>query len=94
MKATITMEEFEPIKRETRRLSSSVRKCHLGEEEIRKTRPDIIKEEAALNVLFQEHFDTDKTFNFIGYFLYGLPTLYGVNELISGDEGKAYSIFK
>ena len=47
MKATITMEEFEPIKRETRRLSSSVRKCHLGEEEIRKTRPDIIKGSSA-----------------------------------------------
>ena len=89
----ITVEEFEPVKRETRRFATEIR--HSGcrqEREIRKSRKDLVKREVELNALFREHLKTEQTFNFIGYFLYGLPTLYGINELISGDDGEPYRI--
>jgi hypothetical protein len=92
-KMKITAEEFEPVKRETRRFATEIR--HSGyrqEREIRKSRKDLVKREVELNALFREHLKTEQTFNFIGYFLYGLPTLYGINELISGDDGEPYRI--
>lgn len=89
----ITAEEFEPVKRETRRLATEIR--HSGyrqEREIRKNRKDLVEGEVELNALFREHLKIKQAFNFIGYFLYGLPTLYGINELMSGDDGKPYRI--
>ena len=78
--------EYALIESAIKRLATEIYCINKGEDYIRTHRQDIVEEEPALNASFRERLGTDETYNFIAFLLYDLPTLRGVNALLTGED--------
>ena len=59
---------------------------------VRRGDKNLEQEESLLNDLYKRILDTKHTYKFIEYFKYDLPTISGINRLLSHPEEKTYRI--